>query len=55
MCKHITSVCSGMSTVLKNISGTTLQALAPSIGQGLESHGVRPVLLVLFIYLYNMN
>lgn len=54
MYKHISSLCSGMSTVLKNITGATFQTVAPSIGQGLKSHGVRPVLIVLFIYNYNI-
>lgn len=54
MYKHISSLCSGMSTALKNITGTTLQTVAPSIGQGLKYHGVRPELIVLFIYRYNI-
>lgn len=52
----MTSLCSVMFTVLKNIIGTTPQAPAPSIGEGLKSHGVSTsVIIYILLYLYTIS
>lgn len=44
-----------MFTVLKDIIGTTPHAPAPSIGEGLKSHGVSTsVIIYILLYLYTI-